>query len=146
MGNRVFGILFLGFGVLILLRVFNVNPTDVSAYHAPRWVVGTIGLAFLLTGVAILSWHNKRMKAVAGWAVGVCLFVVMIWCSLYSRPEEWQGGSPFLSARANGLVVKIGCGLIASIVGVVLAARALSKFRGFAARSRPGLGPEGRDN
>jgi hypothetical protein len=70
-GLVLFGLIFVGVGVAIVLMSADVIPTDDSDIHVPRWVFGTVGGVFALPGLMIVlrgvrgGMRKARLKALA---------------------------------------------------------------------------------
>lgn len=103
-------------GMSVVLAALDVIPADPESFHAPRWVVATFGMMFVLAGVMLLFSDYPRIRHTLATLMVLCFAVGTAWVSLFTIPEEWSGGIGFLSASANGMVAKSIAGLGALIL------------------------------
>lgn len=47
-------------GAIVLLIYFGLFPVDISGWGIPRWVIGVVGGAWLLSALAILAYQLTR--------------------------------------------------------------------------------------
>jgi hypothetical protein len=130
--DRLIPACFLVLGAVVVLAATNIIPTDSSRFHAPRCVVALAGCCFLFTGSALLLKDHVHVAAMFVWLAGACLVVVLIWASLWTRPEEWSGGNVptwLVSLRTGGYIAKIGSGVVGGGLGVFLCVRLFSGIR-----------------
>ncbi|MCF7821467.1 MAG: hypothetical protein K9M17_03375 [Mariprofundaceae bacterium] len=103
-------------GMSVVLAALDVIPADPDSFHAPRWVVATFGMMFVLAGVMLLFSDYPRIRHSLATLMVLCFAVGTAWVSLYSIPEEWSGGIGFLSPHTNGMIAKTFAGLGALVL------------------------------
>lgn len=123
-------------GLVIILLGAGIIPAPESSFHAPHWVVGAAGLAFLCAGVAIWLGSAGPRDALEPWrrlgvdlsglTIIVCFAAMFSWIGFAPGEREFSGGLPLIGAKANnslGRIVFGGFGLVAwGIVAVAMVA------------------------
>lgn len=106
----------------IAVDVIRVDPTSV---HAPRWVVFTIGLVFVLAGVSAFVGVSSRARDLLAAIVLLAMSAVGGWVSLFGASGSFSGGLPILSRGVNVVLGRtlIGFGAIVTFVLSVYAMR-----------------------
>ena len=92
-------------GLLVILISVNVIPVPDATFEAPRWIVGCVGLSFLLAGAAVaLARPSGPPGTIAanpyfGGAAGLVLVFILNWIAFGSGPRHFSGGIaiPFVS-------------------------------------------------
>jgi len=102
---RLIGLGTMALGLLTILTSANVIPVPDSTFEAPRWIVGCVGLSFLLAGAAVtLARPGAAPGTIAanpyfGGAAGLVLVLILNWIAFGSGPRHFSGGIalPFVS-------------------------------------------------
>jgi hypothetical protein len=92
-------------GLFTILTSANVIPVPDSTFEAPRWLVGCVGLSFLLAGAAVaLARPGAAPGTIAansyfGGAAGLVLVGIFNWIAFGAGPRHFSGGIalPFVS-------------------------------------------------
>lgn len=130
-------------GLLVILMSANVIPVPDPTFEAPRWLVGCVGLSFLLAGAAVaLARPGGPPGTIAanpyfGGAAGLVLVFVLNWIAFGSGPRHFSGGIaiPFVywssrpSEWAGRAAFGVGAFIADVIVAWVLARNLRSAFR-----------------
>lgn len=107
-GRPPYGLIGLGtmaLGLMVILMSANVIPVPDSTFEAPRWLVGCVGLSFLLAGAAVaLARPGAAPGTIAansyfGGAAGLVLVGIFNWIAFGAGPRHFSGGIalPFVS-------------------------------------------------
>ena len=135
-------------GLLILLLAAGIigDPRDV---HAPRWVVGAAGLAFVLAGVAVATGPADRRPAPASAPVtwyrsllGVAMVGLMAvapnWIAFGPGERRFGGtlGIPFLavSSAVSQTMSRVAFGIAAVLLDAIFAWIVVRGIRALLAR------------
>ena len=102
---RLIGLGTMALGLFTILTAANVIPVPDSTFEAPRWVVGFVGLSFLLAGAAVaLARPGAAPGTIAanpyfGGAAGLVLVLILNWIAFGPGPRQFSGGIaiPFAS-------------------------------------------------
>ena len=105
-------------GLFVLLVGLDLIPANPESFQAPHWIVGLCGLLFFLAGASILaSGHPPLRLSIV--AILLAVFsIVAGWMALFSGPEGWQGGIPFLQDSVNSVIARllVGSGALVLLV------------------------------
>ena len=93
-------------GLVVVLAAADVIHTDPADFHAPRLVVGIFGMLFVIAGLVLVFSEFPRIRYALSTLLILDMAVGFGWVALYSLPEKWSGGIPFLSPHANGMIAK----------------------------------------
>jgi hypothetical protein len=127
-----FGLFFLGLGlalagIVVFLYSATLDPTT-DAFYAIRQLAGvsaSVGLLGLLLGIVVLLPVDRRMLAVAGGGVAVCLVAVVRFVTVY--PYNWNVESaPDYSAEVVA-IYSVGFVLLIAATGVALVAHRVDR-------------------
>lgn len=129
--NIAVGIFAFLLGLFVTLVAAGVIPSSDKAFHAPRWVVGLCGMLFMVGGLAVLAAQHRRLRQILVIVLLGTFFVVALWASLFTRPESWGGGLPFLSRRVNAVMAKtaVKSGAALLLFGFIRAVQGLWRDR-----------------
>jgi hypothetical protein len=101
-----------GMGLFIVLVAAGLIPAEESSFHAPRWVVGAAGLAFVLAGLAILTiprggsyepaGRTPVTSSLLGGSIVGLLALITNWIAFGPGERRFSGGLalPFFSVSA----------------------------------------------
>lgn len=136
-GLALFGLLFVGIGVFIVLVAADIVPTKDSNIHVPRWVLGAIGVVFGLPGITVMlrgvrgGIRKARLKALARQHPEDPALGDYEWNRYASRDEGKRG---ILGSFAGGVFVLLfslpflyvgflekDAGIVFGIAGIVVA-------------------------
>jgi hypothetical protein len=91
-----------GTGLLIVLVAAGIIPADERSFEAPRWVVGALGVTFVLTGLAMVTMPIGRPPAPAdqaspwslllGCAMVGLLALIFNWIAFGPGERRFSGG------------------------------------------------------
>ena len=101
-----------GMGLFIILVAAGLIPAEERSFHAPRWIVGAAGLAFVLAGLAILTIPRggslepagrvTLISSLLGGSIVGLLALIINWIAFGPGERRFSGGLalPFLSVSA----------------------------------------------
>jgi hypothetical protein len=108
-------------GLFPIAAATGIIQVDPDSMHAPRWVIGSVGGFFALTGVAILIRRQTFLTALI-LPIMLTLFAsVFCWVGLGPGEREFDGGLPFVGAEFNNWIAR---GLF-SLMGILMGLGAL---------------------
>ena len=82
----------------VALDILSVDPDSVLA---PRWVLGFVGVIFILAGAMLIAGMQSRINDLFA-AIMLLLFgAIALWISLIGYQQGISGGVPGLSDTAN---------------------------------------------
>ena len=113
-------------GLLIVSLAIGLVPIEESKIHAPRWLIGLIGI--LCIAIATVTGIGKP-TAVSSMGAGVFVMgftLVTGWIALFGPSEHFSGELPLLSARANTILARVMFGAV-SAMGLAISIVALRK-------------------
>jgi len=140
---RLIGLGTMAMGLLIILMSADVIPVPDATFEAPRWLVGCVGLSFLLAGAAVaLARPGAAPGSIAanpyfGGAAGLVLVGIFNWIAFGAGPRHFSGGIaiPFVSWSsspsewAGRAAFGFGAFIADVIVAWVLARNLFNAFR-----------------
>jgi hypothetical protein len=102
---RLIGLGTMALGLFTILTSAHVIPVPDSTFEAPRWLVGCVGLSFLLAGAAVaLARPGAAPGSIAanpyfGGAAGLVLVLIFNWIAFGAGPRHFSGdiAIPFVS-------------------------------------------------
>jgi hypothetical protein len=100
----------IAFGVLALLAASGVLPMQ-TANDTPMWVVGLIGVMFVIAGVMIFLRNHSRALDFFAAIVLASFTLIFGWITFFASPEGFSGGIPFLPNDINVSFARIMFGL-----------------------------------
>ena len=128
---RLIGLGTMALGLFTILTSANVIPVPDSTFEAPRWLVGCVGLSFLLAGAAVaLSRPGAAPGTIAanpyfGGAAGLVLVLILNWIAFGPGPRHFSGGIalPFVSwsSRPSEWAGRAAFGVGAFLADVIVA-------------------------
>lgn len=88
-----FTAVFMGAGLLIVLMAVDVIPIDPASLYAPRWVLATAGVVFVIGGVmaSVGQRHPLLNEGLAGLLIG-CMALIATWIAFGPGEREFSGG------------------------------------------------------
>ena len=133
-------------GALIMLLGAGVIPARAEDFHAPHWVVGAAGFAFLCAGVAIwlgsagprdqlMPWQRLGID-LAGVSILVCFAAIFSWVGYGPGEREFSGGVPFAGAHANNVIGRMLFGGFGVLSWGVVAIAVVAMLRRWAADAK----------
>ena len=118
-------------GFLVILMSAGVIPVPDATFEAPRWIVGCVGLSFLLAGAAVaLARPGGPPGTIAanpyfGGAASLVLVFIFNWIAFGTGPRHFSGGIaiPFVSwsTRPSDWTGRTAFGFAAFIADVIVA-------------------------
>ncbi|MGH7772342.1 MAG: hypothetical protein ACREQA_08890 [Candidatus Binatia bacterium] len=124
-------------GLIIMGVSVDIIHVDPKTVHAPRWVVGSVGLAFFLAGLALFTSRYKEAKkfqVFLGATVLILLAGMANWIAFGPGERQFSGtiSLPFsaYSSKASELSGRIAFGIFAGILDVVILGFLISGLRG----------------
>ena len=106
-------------GLYLLAISFRLLETDSASTHAPMWIIGLIGIVFMVAGCMILLRKHNRLLDVLAAIICFSFAVVGIWVSLFSPSEGFSGGIPFVSESINIFLARGVFGLGAIVTSLM---------------------------
>jgi hypothetical protein len=97
-------------GVFALLGASDVLPMQ-TANDTPMWVVGLIGVMFVIAGIMIFLRNYSRALDFFAAIVLASFTLIFGWITVFASPEGFSGGIPFLPNDMNVLFARIMFGL-----------------------------------
>jgi hypothetical protein len=113
-------------GGYALLAAVGVLPIE-TANDTPMWVVGLIGVMFIIAGIMIfLRNHSRALDFFAG-IILASFTLITGWIAFFASPEGFSGGIPFLPRAMNVTLgrVMFGLGSIMCFGGFLYAVKRL---------------------
>ena len=97
-------------GGYALLAASGVLPIE-TANDTPTWVVGLIGMMFLIAGVMIFLRNHSRLLDLFAAIILASFSLIGGWITFYASPEGFSGGIPFLPHDINVSFARVMFGL-----------------------------------
>jgi hypothetical protein len=114
-------------GLIIMGVSVDIIHVDPKTIHAPRWVVGAVGLAFFLAGSALFTCRSRgtrKFQAFLGAMILILLAAMANWIAFGPGERQFSGtiSLPFsaYSSRASELTGRIVFGISALILDVLI--------------------------
>jgi uncharacterized membrane protein len=114
------GIVALILGLFVTLIATGVIHSDDASFHAPRWMFALCGALFMIAGLVMLTAQYRTTRKILVVLLIATFFIVAVWVCLFTKPDTWSGGLPFLSRNANGLIAKTAVGFGAVLLLLML--------------------------
>ena len=86
-----------GYALLVASGLLNAEPSN----GTPFWVIGLVGLSFVIAGLMILLRHYSRAVDLLAAVLLGAFTLVAGWVTFDSSPDGMSGGIPFLPRDMN---------------------------------------------
>lgn len=109
-------------GGFILLVASGVIPMQ-TANNTPMWIVGLVGVMFVLAGTMIFLRNHSRVLDLFAALILASFTLLAAWITLYGSPDGFSDGIPFLPDKANVSLARImfGFGAVLCFAGFLYA-------------------------
>ena len=97
-------------GAFALLAASGVLPMQ-TANDTPMWVVGMIGVMFVIAGIMIFLRNHSRALDFFAAIILASFTLICGWITFFASPEGFSGGIPFLPRDMNVSFARIMFGL-----------------------------------
>ena len=97
-------------GGYALLAASGVLPME-TANDTPMWVVGLIGVMFLIAGTMIFLRNHSRLLDLFAAIILASFSLIGGWVTFHASPEGFSGGIPFLPHDINVSFARVMFGL-----------------------------------
>ena len=97
-------------GGFALLTAAGVLPME-TAYDTPMWVVGLIGVMFVIAGIMIFLRNHSRALNFFAAMILASFTLIGGWVTFFASPEGFSGGIPFLPHAMNVTLGRVMFGL-----------------------------------
>ncbi len=99
-------------GAVILAVAAGLITLDPQSVHAPRWVIGLIGLVFLSGGIAVVApAGNGIVRRLAAATIVIGMGAASAWVALFGSGDHMSGGLWFLPHYINVGIGRVMFGL-----------------------------------
>ena len=99
-GDIALAVIAMACGVFALLVASGVLPIQ-TAYDTPMWVVGLVGVVFVIASVMIFMRNHSRALDLFAAIILASFALIGGWVTLFASPEGFSGGIPFLPHDTN---------------------------------------------
>lgn len=142
------GLLFALVGSLIMFAAADFIPLDPEGLHAPRWVLGAVGLMFFLAGMMVIAQGiagaGAEQVVLFQWLQFILVFgmmtafaIVFIWVGLGPGEREFQSSTSFgpisFSGNGNQIIGRCmfgGFGLLTGLGTLIFAVNRVAQLLG----------------
>ena len=127
--HPAWGWLCIAIGLYPISLALGVVPVGDSSVNAPMWILASSGVAFVLGGCMVLLGQRSRLNNLLAALLCLVFASAGVWVALFSPPEGFSGGVPFLSNQSNVTLSRwvFGCGAGVSLAISVYAFRLFSR-------------------
>lgn len=113
LGTMIFGAIFFIVGAFVVLLAAGIIPSDESSFNAPRWVIGAVGLVFMLAGTMVAlqgafapdpesSLLYLWLMLIIGTALMLLFSSVFLWVGLGPGEREFSTTTTIGAVSASG--------------------------------------------
>jgi hypothetical protein len=125
--NTLFALLFIVIGLFVVAMAAGLVPVDESDINAPLWLLGLVGVIFMIAGVMIRLGRKNRYNDLLAALLMLAMGAIGVWVAVYSASGEISGGIFFLPSATNVMLGRILFGT-GSLICFAMAAYALNRF------------------
>ena len=97
-------------GGFALLVAAGVLPME-TAHDTPMWVIGLIGMMFVIAGIMIFLRNHSRALDFFAAIILASFTLITGWIAFFASPEGFSGGIPFLPRDMNVTLARVMFGL-----------------------------------